>query len=616
LNNTTKTLYRRTVDNYATVNWTAGQWNAGFNCVWNNTGSGVLDIQGDLLLQYGGGGTQLTFNNSGILRKTSGAGTGTVEAILNNANLVSAQSGTLSLTAGGNQTGILNANAGCVLNYGGGTHNLLTGSSLIGAGLHRVNGGTFNVASLLTVGPSFELASPGTLDGTNTVIFVGPFTWSGGVMENSVGGGRTVFTNTATVTLNNTTKTLYRRTVDNYATVNWTAGQWNAGFNCVWNNTGSGVLDIQGDLLLQYGGGGTQLTFNNSGILRKTSGAGTASMNVIVTNYSAVSSQSGTLNFQSTYRQESGSTTLAGGSYQAVLLDINGGSLTGNGSIAGPVRNNGAIIPGNPLGFLSITNSANFTNTAGGTYFLQLGGANAGVNHDTIRVAGNAILGGSLVVSFTNGYVPPLGTVHTAMTFTARSGVFTNSNASLLGLVEVYTPTNFLLVASNGLPQVAFTVEAGPTQSVCRPFFLSAQAFDLDGTITNLAILLNGSPIAQTTNTTLETTLEIDFPATYSLEARAADDKGALAISNRPIELYAPLHVLTLGGVRDTNDFKLCMVGQTGSNYLVRATTNLTIPSSNWVDLGLMTYTNGIFRYFDKGTLTNRPARYYRALQQ
>jgi hypothetical protein len=143
---------------------------------------------------------------------------------------------------------------------------------------------------------------------------------------------------------------------------------------------------------------------------------------------------------------------------------------------------------------------------------------------------------------------------------------------------------------------------------------LSAQAFDLDGTITNLAILLNGSPIAQTTNTTLDTTLEIDFPATYSLEARAYDDKGAVAISNRPIELHAALHVLTLGGVRDTNNFKLCMVGQTGSNYVVQAITNLT--TTNWVDLGLMNYTNGIYRYFDNGTLTNRPARYYRALQQ
>ncbi|MEY4385471.1 MAG: hypothetical protein RLY20_754, partial [Verrucomicrobiota bacterium] len=179
-------------------------------------------------------------------------------------------------------------------------------------------------------------------------------------------------------------------------------------------------------------------------------------------------------------------------------------------------------------------------------------------------------------------------------------------------------PKNHLTL--NGLVQggpITFTVEAGATQSVCRPFYLSAQAFDLDGTITNLAILVNGSPIVSGTNTFAETTLEIDYPGTYTVEARAYDEKGALAVSNRPVELYSPLHVLTLGGIRNTNDFKLCMVGLTGTNYMVQATTNLTVPSTtNWADIGLMTYTNGIFRYFDNGTLTNRPTRYYRTKQQ
>ena len=150
----------------------------------------------------------------------------------------------------------------------------------------------------------------------------------------------------------------------------------------------------------------------------------------------------------------------------------------------------------------------------------------------------------------------------------------------------------------------------------CSDWNFSVTECCRNGTITNLAILVNGSPILSGTNTSVETTLEIDYPGTYTLEARAYDDKGALAFSNRPVEIFAPYHMLTLGGIRDTNNFKFCMVGQTGSNYMVQATTNLTIPTSNWVNVGLMEYTNGIFRYTDPGAVTNRPARYYRAMQQ
>src|SRR2546423_13387745 len=94
-------------------------------------------------------------------------------------------------------------------------------------------------------------------------------------MDSLAGGGKTVFTNTASVTINSgNTKTIYRRTVDNYTTANWSAGQFNAGVSAVWNNQGGSIFDVQGDLLLAYAGGGNPLAFNNSGTLKKSSGAG------------------------------------------------------------------------------------------------------------------------------------------------------------------------------------------------------------------------------------------------------------------------------------------------------------------------------------------------------
>jgi hypothetical protein len=432
------------------------------------------------------------------------------------------------------------------------------------------------------------------------------------------GGGKTIVTNTGTLTISGPSYAkVLNRNLDLWGTGTFSGTSFNGGNGAVFTVFGGATYDWLSDSAMGWTGAGGQPVLLNAGTVRKTAGVSTGTCGFITTNTGTFSSQSGTLNFANTYRQNSGVTTLAGGNYQALLLDINGGSLTGAGNISGPVRNNGAILPGNALGQITLTGANNFTNTAAGTYFIQLGGTNRGVTYDSIAVGGTAVLSGNLVLSFTNGFVPPIGSIYTAMTYTARSGAFTNSNASLLGFVELYTPTNFLLIASNAMPQVAFTVDAGATQSVCRPFYLSAQAFDLDGTITNLAILVNGSPIVSGTNTSVETTLEIDYPGTYTVEARAYDDKGALAVSNRPVEIHVPLHVLTLGGVRNTNDFKLCMVGVTGSNYVVQAKTNLTLPNTtNWTDIGVMTYTNGIFRYFDNGTLTNQPKRFYRARQQ
>src|SRR5690349_441009 len=115
-------------------------------------------------------------------------------------------------------------------------------------------------------------------------------------MDNASGGGKTVFTNTATVSINTgNTKTFYRRTVDNYTTVNWSAGQINAGFSATWNNMGGSTFDVQGDLLLAFAGGGGLMSINNNGTLKKSTGASEAILNAAVNNANLVTSLSGTL---------------------------------------------------------------------------------------------------------------------------------------------------------------------------------------------------------------------------------------------------------------------------------------------------------------------------------
>ncbi len=55
------------------------------------------------------------------------------------------------------------------------------------------------------------------------------------------------------------------------------------------------------------------------------------------------------------------------------------------------------------------------------------------------------------------------------------------------------------------------------------------------------------------------------------------------------------------------------MGGQSGASYMALASTNINLPVTDWTELGLMQPTNGVWRFFDAGTITNRPARYYRA---
>jgi hypothetical protein len=202
------------------------------------------------------------------------------------------------------------------------------------------------------------------------------------------------------------------------------------------------------------------------------------------------------------------------------------------------------------------------------------------------------------------------------MVFTARSGVFTNFSFPDYDFGVVQTTTNVILIASNALPVVTL---AGPTnQLVCVPFVLQSVTSDLDGTVTNLQFLFNGSTVLATiTNPPAGVTQELaftyDFPGPATFTARAMDDKGGVRSTNLVTVFETlPLHVLNLGGMLTNGAFKFCMLGETGSNYMALANTN--IQTTNWVSLGLMERTNGIWRYADTGA-TNFPRRYYRALQ-
>jgi len=101
--------------------------------------------------------------------------------------------------------------------------------------------------------------------------------------------------------------------------------------------------------------------------------------------------------------------------------------LTGTGTILGEVINRGLLSPGNSPG---ITNVTTFTQTAGATTMIEIGGtAGAGVDPngwDQTNVSGAATLDGTLQIVLYNGYVPAGGESFTIFTWGSVTGQFAN----------------------------------------------------------------------------------------------------------------------------------------------------------------------------------------------
>ncbi len=111
------------------------------------------------------------------------------------------------------------------------------------------------------------------------------------------------------------------------------------------------------------------------------------------------------------YIQNGGATTLNGGTLATTSsgrVAINGGVLTGRGTVASILANNSSVVPGPNAAAINVTSDYNQT----GSFTVEIGGTNIDTpDYDQLRVAGNVTLGGMLNVSLINGFVP--GTAQT-----------------------------------------------------------------------------------------------------------------------------------------------------------------------------------------------------------
>lgn len=143
----------------------------------------------------------------------------------------------------------------------------------------------------------------------------------------------------------------------------------------------------------------------------------------------------GTLILTGTNNTYSGGTTINGGillvantngsaTGSGAITVQNGGTLSGNGIITGAVtvQNGGALMPGNPFGILTVSNS--LTLASGATTLMQV--QHTPLTNDSVKVTGTFSANGTLVVTDTGSGVLTNGDSFKLFSEPNFSGGFTN----------------------------------------------------------------------------------------------------------------------------------------------------------------------------------------------
>ena len=389
-----------TIVNNGTTNWSGTGWLRGGdsasitnNATWVDSATATFD-------NLYGGATD-SFNNAanGVYQKVSGVTT--FNSPFYNHGTVTVTGGSFSINAGGE----LFANS--LISASGGGVAQLTGGVLLGTGTETLTG--FNFAG-------------GELDGIETLL--GSFSWTGGDWNT---GGTTTIGASGVLALSGSDHLYNSHTIINNGVVTWTAGWLRSGNggsitnNGTWSDSASATVDNL------YGG--TVATFANAGTYAKTSNATT--FNVPFTNSGVIAVASGSaLTFSSTFTTTAGSLALSGGTLNfGSALSLGPTSLVGNGTVNAPsISSAGVVAPAvsSVPGILTINSSLSLLSSSNSIF--TLGGTTAGTQYDQLAVSGALSLGGTLTLSFINGFQ---NTVNASETFTlisstALSGSFSD----------------------------------------------------------------------------------------------------------------------------------------------------------------------------------------------
>ena len=496
--NSSDILAGRTLVNEGTAVWYArNTLTQQSSSTFENLSSATLTINGGA--SWGSDTTDSdnfgSFDNQGTFVVAAGTSSTVVQPFFSNEGSVQVGSGTLVLGGGGTATGSFSVPAGTTLVLGNNenyeTFTFNSGSTVSGAGTvlfgsgEAVNftaGSTFNVSGTTVIntggntdanvvfwtdtveavgnltiesgvvnfstGGTVSLTSltqsGGALTGPDSVVVVGPTTWTGGTMNGTgsttAAGGLTLGANDGS----SHTELLSARTFLNPAQATWVGtGEIDLDWGCTFVNQVGATFAEQTDLPIYTNVGTGQEpsgTFNNEGTFTVAASGGTALMEPFLDNSGSVEIQSGTWELSG-----NGSAT---GSFQVdagTTFDLNmyyaGGTISGPGTVtliqgsqAVPSLFTGGVIP--------VTNGPKFFDVQGNVTASSLT-LNAGgflIVYGTLTVTGPVVIDGGYIVGpgtiIAQGGLQ-LGTVGGDQQFIYGTTLINAGTATLFGQAQI-----------------------------------------------------------------------------------------------------------------------------------------------------------------------------------
>lgn len=425
-----KDLRDRVLVNKGTVSWTdPGNFELKSGAKFINKAGGIFNIQTDALLNIADPNANI-FENAGTVNKSAGPGVATLNIPFFNSGSVNAISGTLRFKKGGTHSGVtLNAASGGIINFNEGIY-IFDGVTISGQGKVQISGDSVAVASGgLTVDAFATLELANDLSGNGGTITVnGTFSWSKGFIY-----GPGALTINGTIDFNgNNSKIFDNITVTNHGMAVWSgSGDVRLKNNAFFNNTAGANFQIQTDAQFDFAApdGGT---FLNSGNITKSSGGGTAAIDVDFTNNGTVNINSGALllsrgsHNSSVYTIASGAALQVGAlvhDFEAASLVNGDGDLTftggGNSNFAGTFSASGTLTVSS--GVLNFNGAYN----GNGPLVIDGGTCNLNVNLSPANL------------TLTGGILSGSGTVNVSNIFNWNGGTINKSAFASNGIMNV-----------------------------------------------------------------------------------------------------------------------------------------------------------------------------------
>jgi hypothetical protein len=350
---------------------------------------------------------------------------------------------TMPTSAGGTATlGFMGLSIGGAVVLGSGsTLDVISGPATFSRGATVEGGGTLafdlgetvKLASGVTIshGTTVQLTGNAAFTGTGGFAGSGSFLWTGGHIEGNLNVGQSTTTTISgtgtkdTFSPNGKSITL---TLRGNTTVSGT-GPVHLGTAA--NFVNEGKLTAKPGTMFEAGTCcANPNRFVNGGTLTVAAGRGSTTFAYLAfVNHGTVKLMSGQLVVDVlSYSQKSGVTDLTGGSISSPLpVLIDGGTLTGHGTVGAAVVNGGTINPSTTGGVLTVKGS--YRQTGSGTFATVLTGSVPGRKFGQLVVTGAAKLAGTIKVT-TSHFTPKKGQSFQVMRYRSHTGSFTTKSGT------------------------------------------------------------------------------------------------------------------------------------------------------------------------------------------